>query len=42
MDDKVVTRGETHFLRGNGWITTSWVDDQPDGYTEDIVATLWR
>lgn len=42
FNDKVVTRGETHYLRGNGWVATSWIDYQPDGYTEDIAATLWR
>lgn len=35
------TTGETHFLRGNGWIATNWINFAPDGYTEDIVDTLW-
>ncbi|GAB3145420.1 hypothetical protein GCM10027058_01750 [Microbacterium neimengense] len=32
---------ETDFLRGNGWVATSWSASAPDGYTEDIAATLW-
>jgi hypothetical protein len=40
-DDNVITQGETHFLRGNGWITTAWITFAPTGYTEDIAATLW-
>ncbi|QIG38156.1 hypothetical protein G5T42_00565 [Microbacterium sp. 4R-513] len=41
LDDKEVTFGETHFLRGNGWVSTAWINFAPEGYTEDIVATLW-
>jgi len=41
LDDKEVTFGETHFVRGNAWVSTSWIDFSPTGYTEDIVATLW-
>lgn len=33
--------GETHFLRGNGWVSTTWLGYGGDGYSEDIVATLW-
>jgi hypothetical protein len=32
--------GESHFLRGNAWVATAWVGGLPDGYTEDIAATL--
>lgn len=35
------TEGESHFLRGNGWVATAWVGELPDGYTEDVAATLW-
>ncbi len=35
------TSGETHYLRGNGWVATSWLNFGPSGYTEDIVNTLW-
>ena len=41
QDDKEVHLGETHFLRGNGWVSTAWINFAPTGYTEDIVATLW-
>ncbi|WP_100810405.1 MULTISPECIES: hypothetical protein [unclassified Microbacterium] len=33
--------GETHYLRANGWVSTRWINFGPQGYTEDIVATLW-
>lgn len=33
--------GETHFLAGNGWVSTAWLNFAPDGYTEDIVGALW-
>ncbi len=41
LDDDIVHLGETHYLRGNGWVSTAWVNFAPDGYTRDIVATLW-
>ncbi len=41
QDDKMVTIGETHVFRGNGWVATTMIDFAPDGYTEDIVAALW-
>ncbi|MBU4466177.1 MAG: hypothetical protein KKH75_10070 [Actinobacteria bacterium] len=40
-DDNVVTRGESHYFRGNGWISTTWIQYLPEGYTQDIVTTLW-
>lgn len=33
--------GESHFLRDGIWIATRWVNLAPDGYTGDIIATLW-
>ncbi|PZU37985.1 MAG: hypothetical protein DI573_10630 [Microbacterium sp.] len=33
--------GETHYLRGNGWISTHWINYDPEGYTDDIVGMLW-
>lgn len=33
--------GESHYFRGNGWVSTRWINFGPQGYTEDIVATLW-
>ncbi|MEU1972314.1 hypothetical protein ABZ477_11695 [Microbacterium sp. NPDC019599] len=41
LDDNVVKFGETHYVRGNGWVSTSWLNFAPVGYTEDIVDTLW-
>lgn len=42
MDENdYATTGETHYFRGNGWISTNWVNFSPEGYSEDIVATLW-
>jgi hypothetical protein len=35
------TEGESHFLRGNGWVATAWAGELPIGYTEDVAATLW-
>lgn len=40
-NDVVAEYGETHFLRGNAWVATHWINYGPEGYTEDIVATLW-
>ena len=42
QDDAQVTIGEAHYFRGDGWVATAMIDFSPDGYTEDIVATLWR
>lgn len=33
--------GESHYLAGNAWVATAWLNFGPDGYTEDIVTTLW-
>ncbi|SDH39861.1 hypothetical protein [Microbacterium pygmaeum] len=41
QDDEMVTIGEVHYVRGDGWVSTATIDFSPDGYTEDIVATLW-
>lgn len=41
QDDTIVHRGEAHFFRGDGWLTTAWIDFAPEGYTEDIIATVW-
>jgi hypothetical protein len=40
LDDVEFRRGETHAVRGGLWIATAWVNVSPDGYTEDILATL--
>jgi len=41
LDDKEYTRGETHYVGSGGLVTTAWVNFAPEGYSEDIVATLW-
>ena len=41
LDDNVVELTEAHILRGNGWVSTATIDFAPEGYTEDILATLW-
>lgn len=33
--------GESQFLREGVWIATRWSNLAPDGYTADIVSTLW-
>jgi hypothetical protein len=41
QDDNQVVLGETHLLRGNAWVSTARINADPQGYTEDIAATLW-
>jgi hypothetical protein len=41
LDDQEYTRGETHFLGEGAVVTTAWINFSPDGYTEDVVTTLW-
>lgn len=41
LDDEEFTRGETHYIGDGALVTTAWINFSPDGYTEDIVATLW-
>lgn len=41
LDDVEFVRGETHALRGNLWVSTVWINFAPEGYTEDIVQTVW-
>jgi hypothetical protein len=42
LDDELVTLGETHYLSANGWVSTRWIQYLPEGYVEDIVASLWE
>lgn len=35
------TTGESHFLRDGIWLATLYSNAGPDGYTRDIVTTLW-
>ncbi|SDQ83985.1 hypothetical protein [Microbacterium sp. cf332] len=41
MDEQVVELGETHFLRGNAWVATRWINYGPSSYTPGIVGSLW-
>ena len=41
FEDNLVDKGETHFFRGNGWVSTVWLDYGPTGYTEDVAAMIW-
>lgn len=41
LDDEEYTSGEVHYVGGGGWLSTAWINFAPEGYTEDIVATLW-
>lgn len=41
LDDQEYTRGETHYIGDGAVVTTAWINFNPEGYTEDIVATLW-
>lgn len=40
LDDVEYSRGEVSAVRDGLWISTSWINFAPDGYTEDILATL--
>lgn len=40
LDSREYVRGETHGIAGGFWVATNWVNFAPDGYTEDILATL--
>lgn len=40
-DDNIYSRGESHLLRANGWVATTWITLIPDGYTQDIATALW-
>jgi hypothetical protein len=33
--------GESHFLREGLWFATKWVNASPEGYTHDIVNTVF-
>jgi hypothetical protein len=41
LDDEEYASGETHYLGEGAWVSTAWINFAPEGYTEDIVATLW-
>ena len=41
LDDDLVELTETHLLRANAWVSTATINFESEGYTEDIMATLW-
>ncbi|MFC8680825.1 hypothetical protein ACFT30_04835 [Microbacterium ureisolvens] len=41
LDDEEYTRGETVYVGAGGLVTTAWINFSPEGYTEDVVATIW-
>jgi len=41
QDDEEYASGETHYVGGGAWVSTAWINFTPEGYTEDIVETLW-
>lgn len=41
LDDNLVTTGEIHYFRGDGWVATAYIDVLPEGYTQNIADTLW-
>ena len=43
LDDtgEFAAAGESHYLRGNGWVSSYWTQIDFTGYNEDIIATLW-
>lgn len=41
LDDELVKKGEIHYLRDDVWVSTRWINVEPEGYTEDIIASLW-
>ncbi|MFS0793393.1 hypothetical protein [Microbacterium sp. 1P10AE] len=40
LDDVPFERGEVQAIRGEVWVTTSWINFDPEGYTEDILSTV--
>lgn len=41
QDDEIVTLGESHFLRAGVWVSTRWINVNPDGYTQAVVEAVW-
>ena len=41
LDDQEYASGETHYIGAGAVVTTGWLNFDTEGYTEDIVATLW-
>lgn len=41
QDDQIAELTETHILRGNGWVSTYTINFDVEGYSQDVLATLW-
>jgi hypothetical protein len=41
QDDEIAELTETHVLRGNAWVSSYTINFDVEGYTPDVVATLW-
>lgn len=41
QDDTEYVSGESHYVGGGGWVATTYLNAEVEGYTEDIVSTLW-
>ena len=40
LDDLPFERGEVQAVSGELWVTTAWINVDPEGYTEDILSTV--
>lgn len=41
LDDSEYVLGEVHAFPAGGWVATRWINYLPEGYTDDILATVW-
>jgi hypothetical protein len=40
LEDRPYERGETQAIKGDIWVSTSWINVNPEGYTQDILSTV--
>ncbi|PTT22818.1 hypothetical protein DBR36_01270 [Microbacterium sp. HMWF026] len=40
LEDRPYERGETQAIMGDIWVSTSWINVNPEGYTQDILSTV--
>ncbi|MFJ4037867.1 hypothetical protein ACIPVB_07250 [Microbacterium sp. NPDC090007] len=40
LEDRPYERGETQAIAGDIWVSTSWINENPEGYTQDILSTV--
>lgn len=41
LDDTEYVLGEVHAFPEGGWVATRWINVMPEGYTDDILTTVW-